>query len=254
MESFGSEWYKKVWSLDIKNQSWTEDTVNQTDFIIKTLKLEKGARILDLACGYGRHSLELARRGFEVVGADITPAYVEDANKTAAAEKLNARFILSDIRDVSFENEFDAVLNLADGAVGYLENDAENEKIFDVIAKALKPGGKSLIDIMSADYADRHYPLKLWDAGEKMLTLSCFEWDKNARVLLYGQRDIAYGEQLGKPEFDSGFPTRLYGAEEMKKLLAARGLGVFAFFSDYYGKAASADDLQLMICSEKRAD
>ena len=73
------DWYKYGWSLDIKEQSWTEDTENQVEFLIKTLRLTGEERILDLACGYGRHALALARRGFSVVGVDITPVYIEDA-------------------------------------------------------------------------------------------------------------------------------------------------------------------------------
>ena len=139
MGNVNPEWYK-YWSLDIKKQSWVEDTENQVDFIVKTLELTGKERILDLACGFGRHSLALARRGFSVVGVDITKDFIDDAIKEAKAASLSVDFILSDIRDLTFKSEFDVVLNLADGAIGYLENDEENLKIFDVIANALKPG------------------------------------------------------------------------------------------------------------------
>lgn len=76
-------WYKEIWTLDIKNQSWTEETVKQVDFLIKTLHLQGNEKILDLACGFGRHSLEFARRGYTVVGVDITKVYVEDAQQVA---------------------------------------------------------------------------------------------------------------------------------------------------------------------------
>ncbi len=117
------DWYKHGWTLDIKNQSWTEDTKNQVDFIIQTLKMTGRERVLDLACGYGRHSLELASRGYSVTGVDITEAYIDDATKTAKEMSLDTTFICSDIRNVSFSEEFDVVLNLADGAIGYLELD-----------------------------------------------------------------------------------------------------------------------------------
>lgn len=81
---------------------------------------------LDLACGFGRHSLELARRDFAVTGVDITPSYIRFAEEVAQKEGLNARFFCQDIREANFEQTFDAVLNMADGAIGYLENDAEN--------------------------------------------------------------------------------------------------------------------------------
>ncbi|WP_349668334.1 class I SAM-dependent methyltransferase [Lacrimispora sp.] len=166
-----SDWYKNIWSLDIKNHSWVEDTKQQIDFIIKTLDLSKDQRILDLACGFGRHSLELSRRGFHVVGADITKDYITDAQNTAKKEGLSARFICSDIRDLKFNQEFDVVLNLADGAIGYLENDSENLKIFDVIADALKPGGKHFMDLCNAEYAKLHFPATSWEAGENALSL-----------------------------------------------------------------------------------
>ncbi len=60
-------WYKEIWTLDIKNHSWTEETKSQVDFLIKTLGLTGGEKILDLACGFGRHSLEFARRGFDML-------------------------------------------------------------------------------------------------------------------------------------------------------------------------------------------
>ena len=62
MKANSSDWYKHGWSLDIKSMSWVEDTENQVDFIIKTLNLNGTEKILDLACGYGRHALSFARR------------------------------------------------------------------------------------------------------------------------------------------------------------------------------------------------
>lgn len=73
MHRMDSDWYRKIWTLDIQNQAWTEDTTREVDFIISKLSLQGNERILDLACGFGRHSLELARRGFDVTGVDITP-------------------------------------------------------------------------------------------------------------------------------------------------------------------------------------
>ena len=117
-------------------------------------RVPKGTeKILDLACGFGRHSLEFARRGYDVTGIDITPAYIDYANEQAKKENLNAKFICQDIRTITFDKEFDVVLNMADGAIGYLEDDGENHKIFSVIAKALKNGGKHFMDIMNGSYA-----------------------------------------------------------------------------------------------------
>lgn len=246
------DWYKDGWTLDIKEQSWTENTEEQVDFIIKNLKLKGDERILDLACGYGRHSLSFARRGYEVVGVDITKAYVEDARAEARKAGLQAQFICADIRQTHFENEFDVVLNLADGAIGYLENDSENLRIFDIIATALKKGGKSFIDIQSGDYADAHFPQKLWDAGSETLTLSNFEWDRKTRIMLYGQVDFPYGEILQKPDMQYGNPTRLYTCDEIKKMMQERGMEVVAAYQDYEGREAGEDGIQLMVSSIRK--
>ena len=81
MKAMEKDWYKKIWTLDIQDQSWVEDTKRQVDFLIEKLELKGTERILDLACGFGRHSLELARRGYDVTGVDITPEYIEYATK-----------------------------------------------------------------------------------------------------------------------------------------------------------------------------
>lgn len=251
MKPMQSDWYRKIWTLDIQNQSWVEDTKRQVDFLVEKLQLKGGEKILDLACGFGRHSLELARRGFDVTGVDITPDYVNYANEQAKSEGLNARFILSDIREVDFENEFDVVLNMADGAIGYLETDEENLKIFAVISKALKSGGKHFMDIMNGDYAVTHFPCKLWDAGEKCLTLSNFEWNAETKTLIYGQLDFPYGEPLMQPIMEEGNTIRLYSLAEIKDIFGRLGMSVCDSYADFSGTPSSENHIQLMVCSRK---
>lgn len=251
MESIGSDWYQKIWSLDIMDLSWVESTRQQVDFLVDQLDLKGGERILDLACGFGRHSMELATRGFSVVGVDITKDYIAFASETARQKHLDATFVLSDIRDLTFTEEFDVVINMGDGAIGYLENDAENLKIFDVIARALKPKGKHFMDIMNADYAEHHFPCQLWDAGEKCLTLSKFEWDKGTKIMLYGQADYPYGQTLHKPNIEKGNPTRLYSLSEIEVIMCERGLVLQDHFADFTGKKSSADGIQLLVYSQR---
>ena len=247
-------WYKYSWSLDIKNSSWTEDTENQVEFITKTLELTGNERILDLGCGYGRHSLSFARKGFTVTGVDITEAYITDAIQTATEQNLQVTFIHSDIRDTRFDNEFDVVLNLADGAIGYLENDEENLKIFDVITRALRHGGKHFMDLCNADHAERFFPKTNWEIGEKSLALAKFDWNPVTRQMTYAGWDIPYGEPARKPEInlDDVNPYRLYSLDEVKTILSQRGMKIISTFSNYYGKEATDKEIQLMVYSQKQ--
>jgi len=250
MKIKSENWYKEIWSLDIKTLSWVEETESQIDFIIKELKLTGEEKILDLGCGFGRHSLALAQKGFCVTGVDITPAYIDDATANAAKLNLNAKFICADIREIKFENEFDVVLNMADGAIGYLENDEENMKIFDRISSALKPNGKSFIDICNAEYATKHFPQKTWESGEKALSLAEFDWDNDNKRMLYGSYEYKYGEVATPPKYEAA-PMRLYTKDEIKNIFSQRNMEIISTFSDFQGKSDSCDDLQLMVYSIK---
>lgn len=244
------DWYKKIWTLDMKEMSWVEDTKREVDFLIQICHLQGDERILDLACGFGRHALEFANREYEVVGVDITAEFIDDAKQTAVNMGLfNVAFLQGDIREISFDHEFDLVLNLADGAIGYLENDAENVKIFDVVAKALKPGGQHVCDIVNAAYADMHFPIKTWDYGANAISLSEFDWDKETRIMLYGSKELRYGETVEQPNIEEGDPTRLYTLEEIRGIMDKRNMEVLEAFCDYKGNVASPQEFQMIVHS-----
>jgi len=241
------------WPLDIKTQSWVEDTENQVDFIVKTLALSGHERILDLACGFGRHSLSLARRGFSVVGVDLTKAFVEDARQSAKDSGLAVEFIHMDILDLQYENEFDVVLNLADGAIGYSEGEQENLHIFDIVARALKYNGKHFMDVCNAEHAEQFFPKRHWDIGAKALSLPEFDWDPIRRRMLFTDWTIAFGEVAMRPEHiaKDNKGVRLYSEAELAGILAEREMQIVQTFSNYYGKPATPKELQLIVYSIK---
>jgi SAM-dependent methyltransferase len=237
--------------IGIKNSSWVENTESQVNFIIKTLKLTGKERILDLACGFGRHALSFAQKGYSVVGVDITKEYINDARTVAQEESLSIEFIHSDIRAIHFKDEFDVVLNLADGAIGYLENDEENLKIFDVVSSALKSGGKHFMDVCNAEHAEQRFPRRAWEIGEKALALALLEWNKEDRRMLYAGWDVPYGQPATKPTFDEGTSCRLYSKKELELIFSQRSMKIIGTFSDYSGKKDSTNELQLMVYSQK---
>jgi cyclopropane fatty-acyl-phospholipid synthase-like methyltransferase len=246
------QWYKKGWTLDIKNQSWVEDTPNQIDFIIKTLDLKGNEKILDLACGFGRHSLYLAKLGFDVTGVDITKEYINDAKNEAEKNGLKISFIHDDIRNIRFTKEYDVVLNLADGAIGYLENDEENIKIFDIISNSLKKDGKHFMDICNAEHAMAFFPKRHWEIGSKSLSLPEFIWETETKRMLYSQWEAEFGKTLEKPEKIEPLNTiRLYTKKELEKIFENRNMTIITTDSKYYGKPDEIKELQLMVYSKK---
>ncbi len=245
------------WSLDIKDMSWVENTVKEVDFVVEALKLRGGERVLDLACGFGRHALELARRGYSVVGVDFTPAYIADARATAQQEHLAAEFLEMDVLKVSFREQFDVVLNMADGAIGYFATEEENLRLFDVIGAALRAGGKHAMGICSAAHAKKHFPKRHWEAGSRSLSLADFHWKDDTSRMIYRGHVLKYGEPLA-PLSDS-FPddgdsgTRLYTIEELEQILGQRGLTILAAYGAYDTSIPASDDLLMqVICSQKK--
>src|SRR5437870_159195 len=107
---------KAYWAPDTgRVMAFTKGTEQEVDFVVDTLGLEPGQRLLDVGCGPGRHALALARRGFDIVGVDLSDAFVELARKHAAAEALPAVFDVLDVRALSYDAEFDAAICLCQG-------------------------------------------------------------------------------------------------------------------------------------------
>ena len=138
------------------NEGYTQGTVQEVDFLQELLLLFPGARVLDVGCGAGRHSLELARRGFRAVGVDIAASLVEHAQGVANVEQLTAEFQVGDARTLTFGAEFDAAICLCEGAFGLAGDDHGHRQILTGTSRALKPGAPFVLTAINAFSAARN--------------------------------------------------------------------------------------------------
>lgn len=168
--------------------SFTKGTVQEVEALVELLGLRPGERVLDVGCGPGRHAHELARRGFEVVGVDISETFVELARRGAPP---GATFERIDARRLGHEGEFDAAISLCQGAFGLaggvggpvpvLDPDGE---ILAAMARALRPGGRLAVSAFSAYFQVRHLEqTDVFDADHGVNLEHTEVWDEH-RVAL----------------------------------------------------------------------
>ena len=126
-----------------------EMTKLQIDFLADHLRLDEPMKILDLACGHGRHANGLAKIGHEVTGVDLTAGFLSFARKRAAALKVKVKYVRADMRQIAYKNEFDRVI-LMFTAFGYF-SDNDNLRVLKNVARALKTGGLFCFDSHNRD-------------------------------------------------------------------------------------------------------
>jgi SAM-dependent methyltransferase len=246
------DWYRSAFSAETTvDRPWADQTVAEIDRVLAMMRPEAGARGLDLACGTGRHSIELARRGFSVLGVDIASDLLEIA--VGEADRLpveGVEFKQADLRQLDLDAEFDLVLNLNDGAVGYFESEEDNHRTFEVIAAALRPGGGNLMQLPNVLYAETHLPQKTYIEGEGMVELIDHRWDKRTRYLEGSTTPIVFGGIVEKPE-PILFRQRLYSVDELTELYESVGMKLANVFRGN-GKPRPPKDTQFELFVEGR--
>ncbi len=221
------------------------DTPGEVDRIIFLLGVNPGARILDLCCGVGRHSLELARRGFDVTGVDRTPLYLEKASNQAAGEKLNVEFTQDDMRDFCRPNAFDAVINLYT-SFGYFDDPEDDRQVIRNVHRSLKSGGTFLIELMGKEVLARIFTERSWHEDEGTIVLEerkvsrNWGWIDNRWILL---------KDNDRTEFRVSH--RLYSAVELFHLLDGCGLTQIDVYGDLEGNPYDHSARRLVVVARK---
>lgn len=135
---------------------FAQGTTQEVDFLVELLGLSQGSRVLDVGCGPGRHSVELARRGCYPIGVDISDRFVRIAEGRIAQEGLGGKFHVMDARFMDFVATADVAICLCEGAFGLADSDAAHEQILDNVFRALRPGGRFVLSAINAHHAVSH--------------------------------------------------------------------------------------------------
>jgi 2-polyprenyl-3-methyl-5-hydroxy-6-metoxy-1,4-benzoquinol methylase len=146
------QWYEELfnnYALKYENEVFTKGTVGECNFIEEEIGYNKQLKILDIGCGIGRHSIELAKRGYKVTGVDLSESLLKRAKNLAENENLEIDFLLQDARKLNINNEYDLVLMICEGAFPLMETDEMNFQILENATKALKENGKLIFTTLN---------------------------------------------------------------------------------------------------------
>ena len=243
----------KPWWEELFNDDFIRTMAKVTDaqigaevtFIEESLGCEAGAMILDLACGTGRHAVELAARKYQVVGFDLSLAMLARASDEAQDRKQKINFVQGDMREMTFEETFDGVYSW-NTSFGYFD-EQQNSNVIAKVHKSLKKGGQFLLDVVNRDYIVRQAPSLAWFEGDGCICMDEMQIDfitsrmKVKRTLMMDDgrtKEIEYSirvyslHELGKMLHDNGFrvaevsgrtatPGVFFGCEAPRTLILA---------------------------------
>jgi SAM-dependent methyltransferase len=148
------QWYEELYESfqNYDQEPYARNTQAEVDVIERVIGRHRSSGILDVGCGTGRHALELARRGHQVVGIDLSEEMLAKGRVAAAEENLNLAFIARDARDLGLNAEFEVAIILCEGAFSLMETDEMDRLILSNVACALEPGGTLIMTAPNAAY------------------------------------------------------------------------------------------------------
>ncbi|KPJ59525.1 MAG: hypothetical protein AMJ46_10950 [Latescibacteria bacterium DG_63] len=239
-----NEFWKLLDPVLFSEKRWAV-TEEEVAGIIKLTSLEPGERVLDLCCGPGRHSLELARRGFVVTGVDRTLPYLERARAATEKEGLSVEFVHEDMRNFCRPGAFDVAMNYYT-SFGYFRDKSENEKVLKNLFSSLRPGGRLLLELMGREVLARIFRERDWLERDGVFLLEERKVEDNWTWI--DNRWIVFKDGK-KKEFS--LTLRLYSAVDLSSILESVGFEETKSYGDIAGSPYDHTAKRLILAAKK---
>lgn len=216
-------WWEELFNEDFERANLrlsNEQIRREVDFIEESLGVASGGVVLDLACGNGSHAVELASRGYGVVGYDLSLHQLALASDFANERGQKLNFLQGDMREMAFEEMFDGIFSW-NTSFGYFEEE-KNVHVAERVFQALRPGGMFLIDVINRDYAAATSPSSLWFEGDSCVCMDDMSVDFITSRLRV-KRSVILDDGRTR---ETVYSIRLYSLHELGKLLHDVGFRV----------------------------
>ena len=186
----------------------------------KVLNLNKADRILDLCGGHGRHSLELAKRGYKnLTVLDLSRYLINLGKRKAKKENLKIRFICKDARATGLENNSYAAVFIMANSFGYFSEEKENLRILKEAYRVLRNNGKLLLDLIDPEYMKSNLKPFSWHEANKAVVV-CRQWKLVGEIIR--EREMVISKKKGLIR-DGFYSERLYNKHKITRLLNRAG-------------------------------
>ncbi len=250
-----TEWYETLFANFGKNydrESFTQGTLGEVDFVERELGGEKSRRILDIACGTGRHAVELARRGYRVTGFDLSEGQLRLARQKATAAGVAVEFQRRDATEPHFAGEFDAAIMFCEGAFPLMETDEKNFAILRHACAALRPGGKLMLTTLSALFPLFHSVKDFLEGKESGAVSAKLTFDL---MTFRNRAEVTFTDDDGQSQTIET-DERYYTPTEMSWLLKTAGFATVEIFGCRLGQLSrehplTTEDFEMLVVAVK---
>lgn len=248
------EWYESLYTTDFAELCGfgdSEQSESEAVFVADVLDLTPESRLLDLCCGYGRHSFAIAEKsGCSVTGLDLSAEFIEVANEKYASPLTD--YVRGDMREIPYSEQFDSVTNLFT-SFGFFPDDEENEQVLTQVNRALKPNGMFLLDYENKFNFVINDVLKGGRSWRRV--------DENTVCLISNVYDVMNEREVfsatikaeGRDDVTVGYDIRLYSLPELKRMLTRNGFELVQVWGDFDKSEYSVHSRRLITLSRKVA-